>query len=294
MEDKIILGCYVAMRSPNYLLGSVKLALSYNANAMMFYTGPPQNMRRKPLDQLKIKEFRKELLRNDFSIDNVVVHAPYIINLANSVNTATYELAKTCLKNEIERAEEIGAKYIVVHPGNSVGADSKLALKYIIDALNEILHPQQKIKIALETMSGKGTELGFNFMQLQTIISGIKYRNLVGVCWDTCHLNDAGYDLVNNLEEIISEFETMIGLEKLFVIHLNDSKNIKGSHKDRHANIGYGKIGFEALCNILYHPKLKDIIKILETPLVNKEPPYKEEIAMLKNRKFSNNLKVDY
>ncbi|WP_375315538.1 deoxyribonuclease IV [Spiroplasma endosymbiont of Tipula paludosa] len=152
------------------------------------------------------------------------------------------------------------------------------------------MEPNQNIKIALETMSGKGSELGINFLQLQTIIRGVKYSHLVGVCWDTCHLNDAGYDLVNNLEQVIEEFDKIIGLDKLFVIHLNDSKNIKGSHKDRHENIGYGNLGFDSLCSILYHPKFVNIIKILETPWNNSEPPYKEEIIMFKNKQFNNFL----
>lgn len=290
MKNKLILGCHVSMKSPDYLVGALNEAISYGANAMMFYTGAPQNTRRKPLDQLKIDEFKQGLDNHNLDINNVIIHAPYIINLANSINPNTYMLAKEFLKTEINRSLAIGAKYIVLHPGSSVGADASIGLQYIIDGLNEVLEPNQNIKIALETMSGKGSELGINFLQLQTIIRGVKYSHLVGVCWDTCHLNDAGYDLVNNLEQVIEEFDKIIGLDKLFVIHLNDSKNIKGSHKDRHENIGYGNLGFDSLCSILYHPKFVNIIKILETPWNNSEPPYKEEIIMLKNKQFNNFL----
>ncbi|WP_342262981.1 MULTISPECIES: deoxyribonuclease IV [unclassified Spiroplasma] len=290
MKNKLILGCHVSMKNPDYLVGALNEAISYGANAMMFYTGAPQNTRRKPLDQLKINEFKRGLENHNLDINNVIIHAPYIINLANSINPNTYLLAKEFLKTEINRSLAIGAKYIVLHPGSSVGADASIGLQYIIDGLNEVLEPNQNIKIALETMSGKGSELGINFLQLQTIIRGVKYSHLVGVCWDTCHLNDAGYDLVNNLEQVIEEFDKIIGLDKLFVIHLNDSKNIKGSHKDRHENIGYGNLGFDSLCSILYHPKFANIIKILETPWNNSEPPYKEEIIMLKNKQFNNFL----
>lgn len=290
MKKEIILGNYVSMKSPDYLLGSIKEALSYGANALMFYTGPPQNSKRKPLSELKINEFHQALKENNINIENVIIHAPYIINLANSINPNTYQLAKEFLKKEIERASGIGVKYIVLHPGSSVKASPDIAIKYIVDGLNEILTPNQNVKIALETMAGKGSEVGITFGQLQQIIAQIKYSDLVGVCWDTCHLYDAGYDLVNNLEEVIVEFDKIIGLKKLFVIHLNDSKNILGSKKDRHQNIGYGSIGFDAICKILYHPKLQDIVKILETPWKNDLPPYKDEIAMLKNQKFSDFL----
>ncbi|WP_215826503.1 deoxyribonuclease IV [Spiroplasma endosymbiont of 'Nebria riversi'] len=288
MKNKLILGCHVSMKNPDYLVRALNEAISYGANAMMFYTGDPQNTRRKPLDQLKIDEFKRGLENHNLDINNVIIHAPYIINLANSINPNTYLLAKEFLKKEINRSLAIGAKYIVLHPGSS--SDASIGLQYIIDGLNEVLEPNQNIKIALETMSGKGSELGINFLQLQTIIRGVKYSHLVGVCWDTCHLNDAGYDLVNNLEQVIEEFDKIIGLDKLFVIHLNDSKNIKGSHKDRHENIGYGNLGFDSLCSILYHPKFANIIKILETPWNNSEPPYKEEIIMLKNKQFNNFL----
>ncbi|WP_339024537.1 deoxyribonuclease IV [Spiroplasma endosymbiont of Agriotes lineatus] len=290
MKNNLILGCRVSMKSPDYLIGALNEAISYGANAIMFHTGAPQNTERKPLDQLKISEFKHGLEKHNLNINNVIIHAPYIINLANSINPNTYMLAKEFLKTEVNRSLAIGAKYIVLHPGSSVGADASIGLQYIIDGLNEVLEPNQNIKIALETMSGKGSELGINFSQLKTIILGVKYSHLVGVCWDTCHLNDAGYDLVNNLEEVIEEFDKIIGLDKLFVIHLNDSKNIKGSHKDRHENIGYGNLGFDSLCSILYHPKFSNIIKILETPWNNSEPPYKEEIIMLKNKQFNNFL----
>lgn len=286
----MIIGSHVLMTGKDMLLGSVKEALSYGANTFMFYTGAPQNTARKPISQLKIEEAKSLMKDSGIDINNVVVHAPYIINLGNTIKEETYQLAVRFLKEEIERCEAIGATRLVLHPGSHVKAGDELGLDKIVEGLNEVLTDSQNVKIALETMAGKGSELGRTFHQIKYIIDRVEKNHLLGVCLDTCHIHDAGYDL-NDFDAILEEFDSIIGLERLMVIHVNDSKNERGAHKDRHENIGYGYIGFDNLCKVVHHPKLKDVPKILETPYINKIAPYKEEILMLKNQTFNNGLK---
>lgn len=286
----MIIGSHVSMAGKEMLLGSVKEALSYGANTFMFYTGAPQNTARKPISQLRVDEAKALMLESGIDIDKVVVHAPYIINLGNTIKHETYELAVRFLKEEIERCEAIGAKRLVLHPGSHVKAGDELGLNKIVEGLNEVLTDSQNVKIALETMAGKGSELGKSFEQIKYIIDHVEKNHLLGVCLDTCHIHDAGYDL-NDFDTVLNEFDSIIGLERLMVIHVNDSKNVKGAHKDRHENIGYGYIGFDNLCKIVHHPKLKDVPKILETPYINGIAPYKEEIQMLKDQTFNNGLK---
>lgn len=289
-NNKLIIGSHVSMKAPKYLLGALEEALSYNANAFMFYTGAPQNTIRKPTKDLFIKDFIKQLITNNIDINHVIVHAPYIINLANSINNHTYQLAVDFLQQEIIRCQDIGIKTLVLHPGSAVGALPQIALEQIVKGLNAACLPEQTVRIALETMSGKGSEVGTNFEQLQYIINNVKKPELIGVCWDTCHLSDAGYDLNNNLEQIITEFDQLIGLDKLLVIHINDSKNPINAHKDRHANLGMGYLGFQTLINIIYHPLLFDKIKILETPWINDCPPYLHEIEMIRTKKYDQKI----
>ncbi len=289
-NNKLIIGSHVSMKAPKYLLGTLEEALSYNANAFMFYTGAPQNTIRKPTKDLFIKDFTEQLVAKNIDINNVIVHAPYIINLANSINDRTYQLAVDFLQQEIIRCQDIGIKTLVLHPGSAVGALPEVALEQIVKGLNAACLPEQTVKIALETMSGKGSEVGTNFEQLQYIINNVKKPELIGVCWDTCHLSDAGYDLHNNLEQIIKQFDQLIGLHKLLVIHINDSKNPINSHKDRHANLGMGYLGFQTLINIIYHPLLLNKVKILETPWINGHPPYLYEIEMIRTKKFDQQI----
>ncbi len=281
------IGSHVGMKGKDMLLGSVKEALSYDANALMIYTGAPQNTRRKPIDELKIEEAKELLKENNIPLENVVIHAPYIINLANTLKPETFELAVDFLKIEIERVEAIGAKYLVLHPGAHVGAGEEEGLNQIVKGLNEVLTKDQNVIICLETMSGKGSECGKTFEELQYIIENIKFPEKMGVCLDTCHIHDAGYDL-NNVDKILEDFDNIIGLNKLFVIHVNDSKNEQGASKDRHENLGYGHIGFEKIMNVINHPKLNDVIKVLETPYTDDRtiPPYKKEIKMIRENKF--------
>ncbi|WP_423364601.1 deoxyribonuclease IV [Mycoplasma sp. P36-A1] len=279
------IGSHVGMSAPDYLEQAVKDAVSYNANTFMFYTGAPQNTRRKPISDLHIEEAKILMEKNNIDINDIVVHSPYIINLANTIKPETFELAVSFLIQEIDRVEQIGAKYLVLHPGSHVKAGEQVGLDQIVKGLNESLKHDQKVEICLETMAGKGSELGISFEQIKYLIDNVDNNHLLKVCLDTCHLHDAGYDL-NDFDRILKEFDEIIGLDKLKVIHVNDSKNIKGAKKDRHANLGYGEIGFETLCKIVNHPKLNDVIKILETPWHEGKPYYKKEIEMLRSKKY--------
>lgn len=281
------IGSHVSLSGKKMLLGSVEESLENGANCLMVYTGAPQNTKRRPIDEFRVDEAKELLAKNNISMDDVIIHAPYIINLANTTKPEVFELAVDFLRQEIKRVEEIGAKYIVLHPGAHVGAGEEAGLDKIIKGLDMVLTKDQTPIICLETMAGKGSELGTSFEQLAYIINNVKLPDKLGVCLDTCHINDAGYD-ETDFDKILDEFDKIIGLDRLKVIHVNDSKNPIASHKDRHANIGYGTIGFDKLIKIIYNPRIKDLCKILETPFVNdrKDSPYKQEIAMIKNKKF--------
>lgn len=285
----LIIGSHVGYKKDSGLVGSVKEALSYNANTFMFYTGAPQNTKRLPIDLEKVKEADQLMKDNKIAKENVIVHAPYIINLATD-DLVKREFSCNFLKEEIKRVETLGFSYLVLHPGSHVGAGTDKGIQNIADSLNKIIDKDTKVVILLETMAGKGTEVGKNFEELESIISRIKQKENIGVCLDTCHINDAGYDL-NYFDKVLDSFDKIIGLDKLKCIHVNDSKNIMGSHKDRHENIGYGHIGFDNLINIIYNKRLDNIPKILETPYIDKTyPPYKYEIEMIRTKKFNKNL----
>lgn len=288
------IGSHVSMSGKKMLLGSVEEALSYGANTFMIYTGAPQNTARKPIEDLNIDAALKSMDANN--IEEIVVHAPYIINLGNSEKPETFELAVNFLREEIRRTDALKkAKQIVLHPGAHVGAGEEAGIRQIIKGLNEVITKEQTVQIALETMAGKGSECGRTFEQLAKIIEGVVYNEKLSICLDTCHINDAGYDVVNNFDGILSEFDKTIGLERLKVIHLNDSKNPLGAKKDRHENIGFGSIGFDALSYVVHHEALQHIPKILETPYVSneagdKKAPYKYEIDMLRKNVFNSNM----
>ena len=282
MKD-IIIGCHVNMSGSELLLGSVKQALSYNANTFMFYTGAPQNTIRKPVSELRVEEAKKLMKDNNIEVTNLVVHAPYIINLANLKDEAIFKLAKDVLKDELYRTNYIGVKYLVLHPGAHLNYGVKEGLDRIVSGLNEVLsNDNSNVMILLETMSGKGSEVGKTFEEIKYILDNVDKKERFGVCLDTCHVYDGGYDIVNDLDGVLEDFDKVIGLDRLHVIHVNDSKNVFNSHKDRHANIGEGNIGYETLARIVWHPLLMDKIKILETPYVDDKPPYKEEIELLR------------
>ncbi len=285
----LIIGSHVGYKKDSGLVGSVKEALSYNANTFMFYTGAPQNTKRLPIDLEKVKEADRLMKDNGIDKENVIVHAPYIINLATD-DLVKREFSCNFLKEEIKRVETLGFHYLVLHPGSHVGAGADTGIQNIADSLNKILDKDTKVVILLETMAGKGTEVGRCFEEIESIISKVNQKESIGVCLDTCHINDAGYDL-NDFDKVLDLFDKVIGLDKLKCIHVNDSKNIMGSHKDRHENIGYGHIGFDNLINIIYNKRLDNIPKILETPYIDRTyPPYKYEIEMIRSKKFNENL----
>lgn len=287
----LYLGSHVSCSGKKMMMGSVEEALNYGANALMLYTGAPQNTRRKALEDMMIDEAHALLAENGIKLENVVVHAPYIINLGNAVKPETFEIAVSFLREEIKRTEAIGAKYIVLHPGAHVGEGEEIGLNQIVKGLNEVLTAEQNVIVALETMAGKGTEMGKTFEQLKYIIENVNLPEKLGVCLDTCHIHDAGFD-VTNFDEVLDMFDKTIGLERLNVLHINDSKNIRGAAKDRHANIGYGEIGFEALFNVVNNKRVENVVKILETPYVADNPPYKTEIEMLKSGVFTDWIEV--
>ncbi|MFD1018777.1 deoxyribonuclease IV [Thalassobacillus hwangdonensis] len=288
------IGSHVSMKGKKMLLGASEEAASYGSNTFMIYTGAPQNTRRRPIEELNIEDGTEHMEAN--GISDIIVHAPYIINVGNTTKPETFQLGVDFLRNEIDRTEALGARQIVLHPGSHVGAGADQGIDRIIEGLNEVLHKEQPVQIALETMAGKGSECGRSFDELAKIIDGVTYNENLSICMDTCHIHDAGYDIVNDFDGVLKEFDNIIGLDRLKVVHVNDSKNERGAQKDRHENIGFGHIGFDALSYIVHHPQLSDLPKILETPYVgedkkNKKPPYRFEIEMLKSKEFDPQLK---
>lgn len=275
------------MSGKKMMLGSVEEALSYGANTFMIYTGAPQNTRRKALEELNIDAAKKCMADN--GIEEFIVHAPYIINLGNTLKQETYELAVEFLALELERTTAMGSRVLVLHPGAHVGAGVEAGVASIVKGLNEVLTADTDCFVALETMAGKGTEIGRSFEELAMIYDGVHHNDKLRVCFDTCHVHDAGYDIVNDFDGVIGKFDRLIGKEQIAAFHINDSKNVRGASKDRHANLGDGEIGFETIRNVVWHPDFMDIPKILETPYIpvsegskDKVPPYKEEIARLR------------
>lgn len=285
----MLIGSHVSMSGKDMLLGSAKEAYSYGANVMMVYTGAPQNTRRKPIEELNAEIGKKFMAEN--GIKEVVVHAPYIINLANTTKEGYIDFAIDFLKEELRRAEAVGATQVVLHPGSHVGAGVDVGLNQIIYGLNQVITKDQTVQIALETMAGKGTELARTFEELARIIDGVTYNEHLSVTFDTCHVHDAGYDIKNDLSGVLTQFDKTVGLDRIKVLHINDSKNPVGAHKDRHENFGFGEIGFDALMNVIQVPEFKNLPKILETPWIKVEDkvqiaPYKKEIEMIRSGKF--------
>lgn len=286
----IKIGSHVGMSGKDMLLGSVKEAVSYGANTFMIYTGAPQNTRRKEIEELNIEAGQTYM--KEHGIEEFIVHAPYIINLANSVKPETFELATEFLAKEIERTNALGSKTLVLHPGSHVGEGVDKGIAQIVKGLNEVLTADTPVFIALETMAGKGSEVGCHFEELQRIYDGVIHNEKLRVCFDTCHVNDSGYDLVGDFDQVFETFDRVIGKEQIAVFHLNDSKNILGAKKDRHENIGFGGIGFDTLYKVLYHKDFMNVPKILETPYIKipnskkSLPPYRYEIEMLKSGTF--------
>jgi len=285
----LYIGSHVGFKKDSQLLGSVREALSYGANAFMFYTGAPQNTSRYPIMDGLTLEAMALMKEHDFDYSKVVVHAPYIINLANDKDPEKFKFSVRFLQEELERCELLGIKSIVLHPGSHVGLGVDAAISNIAKGLNMILGTHD-VTILLETMAGKGTEVGSSLEEIKRIVDLVDDKEHIGVCLDTCHLNDAGYDM-SKFDDFLDQFDSLIGLDKLGCVHVNDSKNVLGAHKDRHENIGFGTIGFDNLISVIYNNRLENIPKILETPYVDREfAPYKYEIEMIRNKKFDSDL----
>ncbi|MCI1950099.1 MAG: deoxyribonuclease IV [Lentilactobacillus buchneri] len=286
------------MNGKDMFLGSAKEAAGFGENVFMVYTGAPQNTVRKPIEKLNGPAGKAYMAEHN--LKEVVVHAPYIINLGNTLKPQNFAFGVQFLQQEIARAEAIGAKQIVLHPGAHVGEGPQKAIDQIAKGLNEVITDNQSAQIALETMAGKGTEVGITFEQLAEIISKVSNNEKLSVTFDTCHTNDAGYDVKNDFDGVLNEFDHIVGLDRLKVIHLNDSKNERGSQKDRHQIIGLGTIGFKALNYIAHHDQLASVPKIMETPIL-KDPenkrikynPHGYEVSMLRKQVFNPNIIED-
>ncbi|MCR4562456.1 MAG: deoxyribonuclease IV [Bacilli bacterium] len=284
MESKLYLGSHLPFKAPGYYLDTVLLATEYEETTFMFYTGAPQNTKRADISSLKIEEARKYLHEHDFDESKIVVHAPYIINLAAKGENEAEEFKENFLLGELNRVEALGLSLLVFHPGSSLGLPKEESIRILAENLDRIFDKDStKVLLCLETMAGKGHEVGSSFEEIEKIIALSKHKERLAVCLDTCHIHDAGYD-VGDIDKVLSDFDRLIGLDRLKVIHLNESKNPRSSHKDRHENLGYGQIGFDNLLKWVYDPRLKDIPKILETPYINEKPPYKTEISMIRSK----------
>lgn len=289
------LGSHVGLSGKDMYLGSVQEALSYGSSVFMVYTGAPQNTRRKPIEEMNIDAAHAAMRESGINPEDIVVHAPYIMNLANP-NPETRAFGVQFLSEEIRRTEAMGARQIVLHPGAHVGQGPEVAIAHIIEGLNQVIENTSgsPVQIALETMAGKGTEIGRSFEEIAAIIQGITHDERISVCFDTCHTHDAGYAIKDDFAGVLETFDATVGLERIKVLHINDSQNPQGAGKDRHANLGMGHIGFDALLNVIETERFKDIPKILETPYVTENdaskkriyPPYKYEIEMVKARTF--------
>lgn len=291
------LGSHVGMSGKEMLLGSAKEAVSYGADTFMFYTGAPQNTRRKEISKLNIEPAWDYM--KDHGIEEIIVHAPYIINLGNSIKPETFSLATEFLAKEIERTVSCRSHILILHPGAHVGAGAEAGIAQIVKGLNEVLTADTDCCIALETMAGKGSEIGRTFEELARIYEGVKYNAKLRVCFDTCHTSDSGYDIVGHFDDVIDEFDRIIGKDQIAVFHINDSKNPSGAQKDRHENLGFGNLGFDALNYIVHHPDFENVPKILETPWIPSKAnpkksyaPYKYEIEMLRSGKFDPDMKT--
>jgi deoxyribonuclease-4 len=283
----LYLGSHVDLVAPDYLVHAVETSIQQGANTMMIYTGAPQNSLRKPTEIMRIQEAHALMKAKGMPLDKVVVHAPYIINLGNTINSETATMGVTFLIRELARVHAMGFSMLVLHPGAHVGAGSQVALDGINERLNQVFKEEHSpVKIALETMAGKGSEVGTTFEELAYIIKQSDHPERLGVCLDTCHISDAGYD-VHDVDGVLNAFDRIIGLHKLLVIHINDSKNPRGAKKDRHENLGYGTIGFETLQRYVHHPRLQHLPKILETPWIEDKTPYAIEIKMLKDGRMT-------
>ena len=255
----------------------LKQAMEIGANTFQFFTRNPRGGSAKAIDENDVKEFLQLMKSENFPV--ILAHAPYTLNCC-SAKSETREFALNTFADDLRRMEYTPNQLYNFHPGSHTGQGAEIGIEQIADTLNNVLFPEMTTTVLLETMAGKGTEVGRNFDELKAIIDRVELDDKMGVCLDTCHVNDGGYDIVNDLDAVIESFDKTIGLDRLKAIHLNDSKNPLGSHKDRHEKIGEGYIGLEAFDRIINHPALKNLPFFLETP--NELDGYAKEIALLK------------
>lgn len=255
-----------------------EVAVQIGANTFQFFSRNPRGGNAKAFDEKDIAKFQK--IRQDYNFGPLLAHAPYTMNLA-AAKDDVYEFGKKVIKEDIERMDCLGVEYMCFHPGSHVGSGEEVGIDKIANALNEAIKGDEKITILLETMSGKGTEIGFKFEQIKKIIDKVTHNEKLGVCLDTCHIFSAGYDIVNELDKVLDEFDSIIGLEKLKAVHLNDSMMPFGDKKDRHEVIGEGKIGLDAIMDFMTNPRLSHLPFFLETPL--EDEGHKREIKMIKD-----------
>lgn len=288
------IGSHVSNSGEEMLALAASEAVKFNENCFMIYLGAPQNTYRKEYERMNVEKFKDIINTNNININDVIIHAPYIVNLAQG-NPEKRQFAIDFITKEMKLMAKIGCKYMVVHPGSHIDQGIDKGLELISDSFKQILEntKDDATSILIETMAGKGSECCFKFEQIAKILNNVNNDRL-NVCFDTCHVHDAGYDIVNNYEKVIKEFDSLIGLDKIKVFHINDSLNLCGAKKDRHTNIGFGQIGYNALMQFIYDDRFSDVVKILETPYVKNGsesyPPYKYEIEMIKNKEFDNNL----
>ncbi|MBU3215904.1 deoxyribonuclease IV [Clostridium estertheticum] len=269
------IGCHLSVSKGYKAMGED--ALSIGANTFQFFTRNPRGSKAKDIDPSDVAALLEILKENNFA--TILAHAPYTLN-ASSADAKTRDFARMIMEDDLKRMEFFPNSFYNFHPGSHVKQGTQVGIEYIINMLNSILKPEQTTTVLLETMAGKGTEIGRTFEELKQILDGVTLHEKMGVCFDTCHVYDAGYDIVNNLDGVINEFDKIIGLDKLYAIHLNDSKNPFESHKDRHETIGEGSIGIEAITRIINHPKLRHLPFYLETP--NELEGHAKEIKMLR------------
>lgn len=273
------IGCHLSA-SKGYL-AMAKQAVSIGANTFQFFTRNPRGGKAKEINEDDVKAFLE--YSKEHGINRILAHAPYTLN-ACSADSGIREFAKNTMADDLKRMEYTPGNYYNFHPGSHVGQGVEVGIDFIAEMLNEILTKEQTTTVLLETMSGKGSEVGRNFEELKAIIDKVKLKDKLGVCLDTCHIWDGGYDVVNNFDGVLDEFDKIIGLEKLKAIHLNDSKNDLASHKDRHEKIGEGKIGLDAISKIINNDRIKNLPFYLETP--NEIDGYEREIELLKKRRI--------
>ena len=285
-SQKFKIGCHLSASKGFLNMGKEIVALG--GNTFQFFTRNPRGGAAKDIDEKDVEAFKK--FADENGIEVILAHAPYTLN-ACSADESIRDFAKRTFADDLARMEYVPGNLYNFHPGSHVKQGVEIGIDYITQMLNEVLKPEQTTKVLLETMAGKGSEIGRSFEELRAIIDRVELNDHLGVCLDTCHVYDAGYDIVNDLDGVLKQFDEIIGIDRLYAIHINDSKNPFESHKDRHENVGFGQIGFDTLYRLYCAPELEEVPFILETPFVNEKSPYEKEISMLHLGVFDEEMK---